>query len=101
MIAMTSRDLLTPTELEASLAELPDWAVDGDELVKTYVTKNFAQAALFFNAIGLFAEAMDHHPDVLVHGYKRVTVRLTTHDRGGITAFDTQLAAQIDALPRK
>lgn len=98
---MTDRSLLTETELADALNTLPDWEIDENELVKTYVTKNFAQAALFFNAIGLLAEAMDHHPDILVHAYKRVTVRLTTHDRGGITEFDTKLAAQIDALPRK
>ena len=61
-----------------------------------YRFKNFAQALTFVNQLSVFAEAADHHPDILIE-YKNVTLTLTTHDEGGLSARDFSLAARIDA----
>ncbi|MGC9456674.1 MAG: 4a-hydroxytetrahydrobiopterin dehydratase [Halothiobacillaceae bacterium] len=58
---------------------------------------DFTSALLFVNAVGHHAEAMDHHPDITL-GYGRCTIALTTHDAGGLTERDFQLAERIDTL---
>jgi 4a-hydroxytetrahydrobiopterin dehydratase len=93
--------LLTAEEIAERLRALPGWAVEGGELAKTYVVRSFAHGVVFIGAIAQLAEAADHHPDLRLHAYRHVTVRLSTHRAGGITARDFALAAQIDALPHK
>lgn len=58
--------------------------------------KDFRGAIAFVNAVADLAEDADHHPDLLIHGYNKVTVTLTTHDAGGLTQRDFLLAAQIE-----
>ncbi|GAC1484156.1 MAG: 4a-hydroxytetrahydrobiopterin dehydratase [Candidatus Dormibacteria bacterium] len=91
----TSRSLLDSTEAAARLATLAGWHIDGSELVKSYKFKNFVQAVAFVNAITTVAEAQNHHPDLLVR-WGEVTVRVSTHSAGGLTAKDFELAAAID-----
>lgn len=93
--------LLSASEIENHLQALPGWKVEGGELTKTYVVRSFAHAVLFVGAIGQLAEAADHHPDLSIHGYRQVTLRLSSHSAGGITEKDFNLAAQIEALPHK
>lgn len=59
----------------------------------------FPQSLMFITAVGLLAEAAQHHPDILIQ-WNRVTLSLTTHDAGGLTEKDFALAQQIDQLPR-
>jgi 4a-hydroxytetrahydrobiopterin dehydratase len=98
---MNKPSLLGPDEIQARLSSLPGWSVEMGELNKTYVVRSFAHAVLFVNAIAQLAEAADHHPDLRVHAYRHVTVRLSTHSAGGITLKDFNLAAQIEAVPHK
>jgi 4a-hydroxytetrahydrobiopterin dehydratase len=98
---MAQLPLLPPEEIETRLRALPGWSVEGGQLTKTYVVRSFAHGLLFLNAIGQLAEAADHHPDLRLHAYRHVTVRLSTHSAGGITAKDFKLAAQIEALPHR
>ena len=93
--------LLSPEEVEMRLRTLPGWSVETGELTRTYVVRSFAHAVVFVSAIAQLAEAADHHPDLRIHAYRHVTVRLSTHRAGGITARDFALAAQIEALPHK
>ena len=93
--------LLTPTDLSAGLARLPGWQVQNGLLSKTYQVRSFAHGALFIGAIAQLAEAANHHPDVCLHGYKNVTVTLSTHSEGGITEKDLDLATQVEQLPHK
>ncbi|MBI3177745.1 MAG: 4a-hydroxytetrahydrobiopterin dehydratase [Chloroflexi bacterium] len=93
--------LLTPEDIRQRLAGLPGWQVQNGLLVKTYTVRSFAHGVLFIAAIAQLAEAADHHPDVSLHGYKNVTVSLSTHSEGGLTDKDFSLAAQIEALPHK
>ena len=91
----------TPAEIAARLTEHPDWQLGEDgQLQAAYTLKNFTQVMLFVNAIAHLAEVANHHPDLLIHDWKHLSISLMTHDQGGITDNDFALIAQIDALPR-
>lgn len=85
---------------EAAIAErlsrLSGWERVGDEIRKEYRFADFAQAMGFVTRVALRAEAMNHHPDILVR-CSRVAVTLTSHDVGSLTERDFRLAAQIDS----
>jgi 4a-hydroxytetrahydrobiopterin dehydratase len=81
----------------AALEGLPGWSRRGDELVKTFRFDRYLDGIAFVDALAARAEAADHHPDLGVH-WGRVEVRLTTHDAGGITEQDVDLARQIESL---
>jgi 4a-hydroxytetrahydrobiopterin dehydratase len=83
-------------EVDAALADL-DWERQGDVLVKVVRRDDFAGALALVNAVGELAEAADHHPDIDIR-WNTVTLRLTTHSAGGLTAKDLALAAGIDGL---
>lgn len=86
---------LTADELEAALAGLPGWQVLDGKLTRIYTTASFAAALELVNRAGEAAEAANHHPDISIN-YNRVTFSLMTHDEGGITQKDVDLAHQID-----
>ena len=94
MVAMTT---LADAEITAGLAELPGWARDGDEIVKTFDCGSFPAAIAFVVRIGFFAERADHHPDLDVR-WKNVRVALSTHDAGGLTAKDFALAREVEGI---
>lgn len=75
-----------------------DWKVEEGALVREFAFKDFAAAAAFIGAVAPLADAMDHHPDLLLHAYRKVRVMLVTHSAGRITEKDHALARQIDAL---
>jgi 4a-hydroxytetrahydrobiopterin dehydratase len=81
----------------ARLAELPGWERTGDEIVRTFDCGDFPSAVAFVVRVGFLAEAKDHHPDLDVR-WKRVKVALTTHDLGGLSDWDFELASEIDAV---
>ena len=93
--------LFTAEEIKSSLVNLPGWEVREGQLTKTFTVKSFAHAVLFIGAIGQLAEAANHHPDLNLHGYNKLTVNLSTHSAGGLTAKDFNLAEQIEKLPHK
>ncbi|MCS7059920.1 MAG: 4a-hydroxytetrahydrobiopterin dehydratase [Anaerolineae bacterium] len=89
---------LSPERVRARLAEAGGWTLNtAGAITKTFEWADFKQALLFVNAVGWLAEAANHHPDILI-AYRRVTLTLSTHDAGGLTDKDFDLAAQIDAL---
>ena len=93
-----SRERMT---VEAALALLPGWrAVEGREAVaRTFRFKGFADAFAFMTRVALEAEKLDHHPE-WSNVYDRVEVVLTTHDAGGVTGMDVELARVMDeSLP--
>lgn len=81
----------------AALAQLDDWAaVEGrDAIQKSFRFADFNQAFGFMSRVALMAERLDHHPEWF-NVYNRVEVTLTTHDAGGVTALDVQLARFMD-----
>ena len=73
------------------------WRRDGDWLEKAATFKDFREAMAFVNRVAELAEERNHHPDISI-SWNRVTLRLTTHDRGGLTDRDFDLARAIDAV---
>jgi 4a-hydroxytetrahydrobiopterin dehydratase len=94
---MADRVLLSDSDLESNLEKLPEWSVDGKVLRRRFEFSNFAESLAFINKVGVIAEEADHHPDIFFGwGYAEVT--LTTHDRGGITDLDFEVASKIDGI---
>jgi len=89
-------EVFDPGEVDTALADLA-WERTGDEIVKVHRSADFASSLAFVNAMGVLAEEMNHHPDVDIR-WNVVTLRLTSHSAGGITALDIELARRIDAL---
>ena len=92
--------LLTDDEVTAQLAELPDWKrADGDDpaITAAYKLDDFVGAMTFVNQVGAAAEEMNHHPDIDIR-WDTVTLVLSTHSEGGLTAADFDLAAKIARL---
>ncbi len=85
-------------EITAQLESLAGWAVVDEKLQRLFNFENFVQAWGFMSAVALLAESMDHHPE-WSNVYGRVTINLTTHDAGGISHRDFELASAINALP--
>lgn len=91
------RKKLTEQEIQQALNEVPDWEVKDGKLHRGFTFKNFVEAFGFLSKVALHAEKMNHHPE-LFNVYKNVTVSLNTHDVGGISPLDFELAKKIDAL---
>ena len=75
-----------------------DWQQDDDALVKDLEFKDFTSAMWFVNRVAELAEERNHHPDILIHGWNKVRLTLSTHDAGGLTEADHALAEAIDGL---
>ena len=88
---------LTESALAGALPGLAGWAVDRGKLSREFVFDDFNQAFGFMTRVALVAESMDHHPD-WSNVYNKVRVHLTTHEAGGLTQRDLDLAARMDAL---
>jgi 4a-hydroxytetrahydrobiopterin dehydratase len=87
---------LSETDVRDRLKALSGWALKGDAIEKTYSFADFAKSMELVNRVAALAEEANHHPDIFVQ-YNRVTLTLTSHDSGGLTARDFRLAEQIDA----
>lgn len=90
-------DLLPSDAISARLAELDGWSRDGDAITKTFERGDFVGSIRFVGTIVVPAEEMGHHPDLEV-SWDKVTVSITSHSAGGLTANDFELAKRIDAL---
>lgn len=91
---------LSDDALAVALADLPEWERNGDNLHRTFVFADFNEAWGFMSRAALIAEKMDHHPD-WSNVYKTVKVDLSTHDAGGITDLDLELARAMNRLVSK
>ena len=88
---------LTNVEINAQLEGISGWTVENEKLHKEFQFDSFVEAFGFMASVALIAESMNHHPEWF-NVYNRVTVDLATHDAGGISALDFELAQKIDAL---
>ncbi|MBV9671325.1 MAG: 4a-hydroxytetrahydrobiopterin dehydratase [Verrucomicrobia bacterium] len=88
-------ELLSPEAVQTMLGEIPEWTLDGDNIVRTFEFENFATAIKFVVRVAELAEKMNHHPDINIH-WNRVRLLSTTHSSGGLTSMDFTLAVQID-----
>ena len=91
--------MLTETALTDPLTDLPDWSVEGKALVKRFTFPSYLEGIAFVNRLAAAAERANHHPDLEV-GWRKVTVKLTTHSAGGITPLDVALAHEAERASR-
>ena len=90
-------DTLNHEQIEAALAELDGWGFQDEALVRTFRFSDFVHAVDFVEELAEIAEERQHHPDIDIR-YNKVTLHLSSHDAGGVTMRDVQLAEAIQAL---
>jgi 4a-hydroxytetrahydrobiopterin dehydratase len=88
---------LSEVEISAHLASVPGWQVQKGELVRDFTFRDFRGALAFVNKVGELAEKAGHHPDIDIR-YNKVRLALVTHDAGGLTMKDFELAASADTI---
>jgi 4a-hydroxytetrahydrobiopterin dehydratase len=89
--------LLESSEIDERLASMPGWEREGDAIVKTFEREDFVGSVRFVGSLLAPAEEMNHHPDIGI-SWSQVTVTISTHSEGGLTAADFELAGRIEAL---
>jgi 4a-hydroxytetrahydrobiopterin dehydratase len=89
--------LLPPTEAASYLTTLPAWKVETGKLTRNFEFEDFRGSLRFVNRVGNLAEEAGHHPDIEIR-YNRVRLSLVSHDAGGLTDMDFELATRIDEL---
>jgi 4a-hydroxytetrahydrobiopterin dehydratase len=94
-------ETLTDEQIDERLCgELSGWSREGATIVRDHRVADFAAAIALVGAVAEVAEAQGHHPDILVHGWNRLRLTLSTHSAGGLTAADFTLAEGLEALLR-
>jgi 4a-hydroxytetrahydrobiopterin dehydratase len=88
--------LLSDAQIEQQL-QGSEWRREGDVIVRDYELADFVAAIELVERVAKLAEQVNHHPDILVHGWNKVRLTLSTHSQGGLTAADFALAERIDA----
>lgn len=87
--------LLAENEIAEGLLKLEGWSQEGNQIVKQFKFSNFVHSMGFVTKVGILAERVDHHPDILIE-YSKVTITLSTHSEGGLTEKDFSLAGEIE-----
>lgn len=88
---------LEPDQIARALAGLPEWSDMAGTIQRTYAFADFVNSLAFVRSAGAEAERVQHHPDILIR-YNKVTMTLSTHDSGGITQRDIDMAHALDRL---
>jgi 4a-hydroxytetrahydrobiopterin dehydratase len=91
---------LTDAEIRAALSGLPGWTVEAGKLHREYEFDDFVHAFGFMATAAIAIEALGHHPEWF-NVYHRVRIDLVTHDAGGITALDVELASKLESFAKK
>ena len=94
---MTRPQALDAATLDARLADHPGWRLEGGKLHRVFEFADFVTAFGFMSQVAILAEKLDHHPE-WSNVYRKVTVDLVTHDAGGVTGLDFELAAHMDRI---
>jgi 4a-hydroxytetrahydrobiopterin dehydratase len=89
--------LLSESEIQSSLSRLSGWSLKGDAIQTTLTFKDFVETIEFVNRLVEPAEAAGHHPDLAI-SYNKLTISLTSHDAGGLTDKDFEMAANISGI---
>ena len=92
---MTERKKLSDSEIQKNLAQLSGWNIENGKLHKNFQFQSFVEAFGFMTKAALAAEAMNHHPEWF-NVYNKVTVDLSTHDLGGVSTWDFELAKKME-----
>jgi len=87
---------LNKVQIKSNLSKLSGWSFENDAIQKQFKFKDFIKALSFVNEVGMESEKMDHHPDILMFAWNKVKITISTHDAGGVTEKDFQLAQKIE-----
>jgi 4a-hydroxytetrahydrobiopterin dehydratase len=90
-------DLLEAEDLSAALKKCPEWEYEKNSINRTFEFEEFMDGIDFVNSVADIADEAQHHPDIRIN-YTKVTLKLTTHDAGGVTEADVELAQRVDNL---
>jgi 4a-hydroxytetrahydrobiopterin dehydratase len=90
-------DTLSQDAVQDAIAD-SEWTLDGDAIVRDHEFADFAEALAYVNRVGEAAERSNHHPDILIHGWNKVRLTLSTHSAGGITQADLDMARTLDGV---
>jgi 4a-hydroxytetrahydrobiopterin dehydratase len=89
--------LLSDAQIEQRL-QTSAWRREGETIVRDFELADFAAAIALVDRVAQAAEAANHHPDILVHGWNKLRLTLSTHSEGGLTGADFDLASTLDGL---
>lgn len=89
---------LNEEQIARHLSQTNGWRREDNQIIRDLKFADFKAAMSFVNRVADEAEAMDHHPDILLHDWNQLRLSVTTHSEGGLTAKDFQLAEQINSL---
>ena len=87
---------LNQDQINSKLSNFSSWSFESDSITKQFQFKDFIEALSFVNTVGLEAEKMDHHPDILMFEWNKVKITISTHSAGGVTDKDFTLAQKIE-----
>jgi 4a-hydroxytetrahydrobiopterin dehydratase len=90
--------VLKHEEIISRLKNFSGWNFVNNQIEKEFSFENFAEALAFVNKVGLIAESLDHHPDILLHSWNKVKITVSTHSEGGVTEKDFNLANKMEEL---
>lgn len=92
---------LSNTEIESKILSFEGWSYKSGQISKDYQFKDFKQAMAFVNKVASAAEEANHHPDIFIHSWNKVRISLSTHDEGGVTQKDIQMAKAFQTIQKK
>jgi 4a-hydroxytetrahydrobiopterin dehydratase len=88
---------LSDEEVDQELRGLDRWTVENGQIAKTFTFKTYKDGVVFAAAVGYAADKLNHHPDIAL-GYAKVRIAVNTHDVGGLSPYDFELARRIEAI---
>ena len=91
-------DKMNDNEIQEKVKNLNGWTHIDNSIQKEYEVNDFTKAVGLVTQIGILAEKADHHPDILLHSWNKVKITLSSHDAGGVTGKDFDLAEKIEKL---
>lgn len=89
--------LLSEAEVAEGLRSLSGWSVEGGQITRTFAFDAYQKGLVFAATVGYLADTLNHHPDLFI-GYGKVRVAMNTHDVGGLSPYDLELARRIEAV---
>ena len=87
---------LNQKQINSKLSKFSGWTFENKSISKQFQFKDFIEASSFVTAVGMEAEKMNHHPDILMFAWNKVKITISTHDAGGVTEKDFSLAQKIE-----